>query len=435
MPGLQLYFTSSPVSLQSSADNWYQGVHAVLVLGMTANKSIAQYPILENIGQYPIPQCQYRSNPSVDVADLPSVISGERLFFIDPHERYFLYQGDRTSGYLWHLKERQSELQQIPDQFAPFSSGICGSTKDVLRTGHYPGTLFRFPLRCAPSELSQVTYSHEHLEALLSQFESDARLLLIFLKSVERLEVLVRDEHSNPADVRFRVQLTDDCRDTVRKSRRCIVDAIRNCSSESFSTTYLLIVETEKYDVGKSVEKKTYRYWVNEFFAGGKASKVLTELREDPSVSRIPLVGTAIDLDAGSSMHSKLSSPISTKEDDTSGAEDPKRAPSGKIFCFLPLAVQEESATGLPVHVNGYFAISQNRQHLKWPCVGQTVESDKCLLWNHHLIAELIPRSYVDLLVTATRHSNLFTADDVYAAIPNVIEVDEKWQVGTCTVV
>ena len=52
--------------MQSSAGNWYQGVQAVLVLGMTANISIAQYPILpvmENIGQYPIPQCQYRSNP------------------------------------------------------------------------------------------------------------------------------------------------------------------------------------------------------------------------------------------------------------------------------------------------------------------------------------------------------------------------------------
>ena len=360
------------------------------------------------------------------------MISGERLFFIDPHERYFLYQGDRTSGYLWNLKERQSELQRIPDQFAPFGDGICGSTEDVLRIGHYPGTLFRFPLRCTPSELSQITYTDEHLEALLAQFESDARLLLVFLKNIECLEVLVRDEHSTQASVRFRVQLTNDCRDSVRKSRRCIVDAIRNSSNKSFSTTYLLVIETEKYDVSKNVEKKMYRYWVNEFFAGGETSKVLTELRDDPSVSRIPLVGTAIDLDSSSSTNSKLSSPVLAKEDDNSVVEEPKRGPSGKIFCFLPLAVQEVSATGLPVHVNGYFAISQNRQHLKWPSVGQSIESDKCLLWNHCLISELMPRSYVDLLVTTT-HSSLFTADDVYAAIPDVVEVDEKWQVGTCT--
>jgi len=354
------------------------------------------------------------------------VISGQRLFFIDPHERYFLYQGDRTSGYLWHLHERRDDLLRIPDQFAPFSSGICGSTAEVLRAGHYPGTLFRFPLRCSPSELSQTTYSHERLEALLRQFELDARLLLIFLKNVECLEVLVRDDHCTEATVQFRVSLSAGCRDAVRQSRRCVVDAIRNRCSESFSTSYLLVVETEKFDVGKSAEKKTYRYWVNEFVAGGKASKELTELRDDPTVSAVPLVGTAIDLDDVDRKPSLADAGDSSVVE----RQESRPPPSGKIFCFLPLAMQERSATGLPVHVNGYFAVSQNRQHLKWPSVGQRVETDQSLMWNHRLIAELIPKSYTDLLLTATT-SQWLTADDVYTAIPNVMEVDEKWQVRT----
>jgi len=363
-------------------------------------------------------------------ADLPSVLSGERLFFIDPHERYFLYQGDRTSGYLWNFKERNSELQRIPDQFKPFSDGICGSTEKVLKHGNYPGTLFRFPLRCSPSELSHTTYTDERLQALLAQFESDARMLLIFLKNVECLELLVRDAHSTEPSIRFRVRLSDGCRDDVRKSRCCIVDAIQNRSSESFSTTYPVVVETEKFDIGKIIEKQTFRYWVNEFFAGGKVSKVLTELRDDPSVSRIPLVGTAIDLDGCCSGKSKLQAPAVMEEDQSSMDELKPSTPSGKIFCFLPLAMQEVSATGLPVHVNGYFAVSQNRQHLKWPSVGQSVESDKCLLWNHCLISELIPTSYRDLLVRITCSAD-FSASDAYAAIPNVVEVDEKWQVRT----
>jgi len=363
----------------------------------------------------------------VYVADLPSVISGERLFFIDPHERYFLYQGDRTSGHSWHLRERRTELERIPDQFAPFASGICGSTDDMLKAGHYPGTLFRFPLRCSPSELSQTTYTRERLEALLCQFESDARLLLIFLKNVEHLEVLVRDEHSTEPAIQFRVSLTDDCRQTVHKSRQCITDAIRNRSSESFSTSYLLVIETEKFDVGGGVSKKqTYHYWVNELFAGGKTSKMLTELRDEPTVCGTPLVGTAIDLDGS------RSKPLLGTDDVRGVAERENSAPSGKVFCFLPLAMQELSATGLPVHVNGYFAVSQNRQHLKWPSVGQSVESDKSLLWNHRLISELIPTSYAHLLHSATCSEHL-TSHDVYAAIPNVVDVDEKWQVRTCT--
>jgi len=64
LPGHQLYLTTSPISLLSSAGNCYQGVQAVSVLRMTANKSIAQYPILPNTGKYwAILQCQYRSNP------------------------------------------------------------------------------------------------------------------------------------------------------------------------------------------------------------------------------------------------------------------------------------------------------------------------------------------------------------------------------------
>jgi len=42
LPGLQIYLTYAPISLLSSAGNWYQDVQAVLVLGMIANKSIAQ---------------------------------------------------------------------------------------------------------------------------------------------------------------------------------------------------------------------------------------------------------------------------------------------------------------------------------------------------------------------------------------------------------
>jgi hypothetical protein len=32
----------------------------------------------------------------------------------------------------------------------------------------------------------------------------------------------------------------------------------------------------------------------------------------------------------------------------------------GNAFCFLPLPIE----TGLPVHVNGHFALDQNRSHL-----------------------------------------------------------------------
>jgi len=378
------------------------------------------------------------------------VLSGDRLLFIDPHERYFHYHGDRTSGYAWHLKRDIRQLwDRLRDQFAPFCGGICGTTEDLLTTaGHYPGTLFRFPLRCSPSELSQTTYSRDRLEALLDQFESDARLLLTFLHSVESIELLVRDDVAEQCSLRFRVCLSAECHDAVRRSRGSIVEAIKHHgnAAESVSTSYLLAVDTEKYTGSSGVERRTYRYWVNEFYAGGKVSTLLTELCNDPAVCRIPLVGTAIDLDGCNTDGPNPDTEPSTllQDDDNCLVEHQKNKaapsyslecydkatatapPCGQVFCFLPLAMHEQTATGLPVHVNGHFAVSQNRQHLKWPSVNQSLASDPCLAWNHSLITELIPQSYTDLLMTATCH---LSARQVYAAIPNVVDVDEKWQV------
>ena len=57
-------------------------------------------------------------------------------------------------------------------------------------------------------------------------------------------------------------------------------------------------------------------------------------------------------------------------------SNDPDK-PSGHVFCFLPLPLEQKSSTGLPVHINGYFSISQNRRHLKWPTAGHKAQSDK----------------------------------------------------------
>ena len=59
------------------------------------------------------------------ISDLPSVLSGDRLFMIDPHEKYFLYKGDKTTGYSWHLQQRKQIMDSIPNQFAPFQ-GLLG---------------------------------------------------------------------------------------------------------------------------------------------------------------------------------------------------------------------------------------------------------------------------------------------------------------------
>ncbi len=56
------------------------------------------------------------------------------------------------------------------------------------------GTLFRFPLRtkgqAAKSEISKQVYSAERVATLLGELQEEAHLMLLFLKNIERLEVL-----------------------------------------------------------------------------------------------------------------------------------------------------------------------------------------------------------------------------------------------------
>jgi len=37
--------------------------------------------------------------------DLPSVISNEKLSYIDPHEKFFVEDGKNVTGFTWHLKD------------------------------------------------------------------------------------------------------------------------------------------------------------------------------------------------------------------------------------------------------------------------------------------------------------------------------------------
>ena len=72
----------------------------------------------------------------------------------------------------------------------------------------------------------------------------------------------------------------------------------------------------------------------------------------------------------------------------------------GQLFCFLPLPPEKPSPTGLPVHVHGFFELSQNRRHLKWPASeeGDTAGPvDDALVWNGLLVTEVLPRAYVTL--------------------------------------
>jgi len=109
----------------------------------------------------------------------------------------------------------------------------------------------------------------------------------------------------------------------------------------------------------------------------------------------------------------------------------------GRMFSYLPLPRDGSSNTGLPIHVNGAFALEANRKHVKWPSLIGSDRSrdehlDKHLQWNQCLLREALPTAYCSMLLEAVRlHASTanpsFSARTIYYAFPDFSQVDRRW--------
>lgn len=389
------------------------------------------------------------------MTDMPSVLSDRWLAFIDPHEKYFRFDGDSTTGFRYKLSSVNSEYKsRLTHQFDPYR-GIFGCDDSTFSRGCYNGTLFRFPLRRKESDLSDTLYTSQKISELFASFERDAHLVLLFLKNVECVELCIRKK-GLPIKTVFKVQVQDSWKDNVRAARHEFLAKLSPTSwlNKPAEVVYPLQVETLKYQNDAVVEKKVYTWLISEYFAGGeRVSPELKALCLDKNLSNIPLVGVAFPLELTSPLTKKrksvdevdiplpsgLPNKIAKKHKTESGVkekgDDMEFEPEGQVFCFLPLPIEEKSSTGLPVHVNGYFSISQNRRHLKWPSQGQDFRNDKEILWNQCLLRELIPKAYVNLTLKTVelckegKHS--ITPEHMLLVLPDMMQVEmrERWRV------
>ena len=330
--------------------------------------------------------------------DLPSIVSGSTVGMIDPHEKYFSDGTSRRTGYSWRMKEDRNEMITIPDQFSPYK-GVFGISDDVFSEGSFNGTLFRFPLRKVASELSPTLYSDKKVCTLFDSFAADAHLVLLFLKHLESIELYVREESDVEPKRTFQIRISEESLYIAQKKRMEFRSKVSTgkLMTDPVEVTYPITIEMIHYCAGKESRVKKDSYLVTNYFCGEDISLEFKILASDKSLSYLPLVGVAM-------------------------ATSSQRESLGHLFCFLPLPVQKTSLTGLPVHINGFFALSQNRRHIKYPTAEQEDQekegrklSDKSLLWNRYLQEEAIPKAYVAMIMTAINEKNFnVAAENVY---------------------
>ena len=330
------------------------------------------------------------------LSDLPSLLSESQIGFIDPHGVYFSDRHCRRTGKRWRLQEDHVDMNKIPEQFLPYK-GIFDCTDEVFSRGYYNGTLFRFPLRRKPSQLSETLYSAEKMNRLFESFKADAHLMLLFLQHLESIELYVREESKSKPRKVFQVKVSEKSLPTVRAKREEFRRNIRfgELLPASVTVTYPITIETVNFDSLFADNKKQHSFLVTSYFCGGQVSSTFKKLMTDKVLSYLPTVGVAMALPTGP----KLQTPTI----------------QGHVFCFLPLPVQKTSLTGLPVHVNGFFALSQNRHYIKSPNAEQEDQerkgqqlTDKSLLWNKCLLEEAIPRAYATMILEAIEEKSVF---------------------------
>ncbi|XP_056298081.1 sacsin isoform X2 [Pseudoliparis swirei] len=351
-------------------------------------------------------------NSVYHITDAPSIFSGDQIAMLDPHQTLF---GVHESGQCWNLKTDMKEVTELADQFTPYI-GMFGSSEKTIEEGNFPGTLFRFPLRLKPSQLSANIYNKEKVLELFESFKADADTVLLFLKSVQKISLHVR-ESDGTERMLFQVTATENTdfkleRPNALKTLDQAIDGYSNGVPSSTVTcvTYQVNIETQD-EKAKETQRMT---WLVCNGVGGRGMCTeLDSLADD--LKFMPSIGIALPLT------------VINKEDKGATAGF-----SGRAFCFLPLPPGEESETGLPVHVSGFFGLTDNRRSIKWREVDQW--RDPAALWNELLIITVIPQAYFTLITEAiTRvqkkdHDFPLSPTGTYGAWPDPKRVKSRWK-------
>lgn len=332
---------------------------------------------------------------------------------LDPHQTLF---GVNESGQCWNLKTDIKEITELTDQFAPYF-GMFGSSEKTIKDGSFPGTLFRFPLRTKPSQLSSNIYNKEKVLELFESFKADADTVLLFLQSVQKISLYVR-ESDGTERMLFQVAATENTDDKLErpdslKTLGQAIDSYRNhvLSPTTTCVTYQVNIETQD-ETTKETQRVT---WLVSNGVGGRGMCAELDSLAD-NLKFMPTIGIALPLT------------LINREDKGATA-----AFSGRAFCFLPLPPGEESETGLPVHVSGFFGLTDNRRSIKWRDVDQW--RDPAALWNEILIITVIPKVYLTLITEAITRVHTKKDQDfplspsgTYAAWPDPHQVKSRWK-------
>ena len=311
---------------------------------------------------------------------------------MDPHEKYFI-RGEPGRAF----STQDPLLAEHPDQFEPFHQ-LFGC--NLNQGNYYQGTLFRFPLRTQPSQLSNKIYTRDMVYTLFDSLKNESIAILMFLKKVDSISLYERGNGGKIVHL-YTAKVSENSKNRVRERRQQLIKEITMDWDFSVKTTFYRM-EIEKVCPGQTSEK-------SEWFLANQVGSSETRLNElAKSLKLLPWIGIAFPLDVNHNMSSL-----------------------GRIFCFLPLPPDGDCRTGLPVQVNGYFGLTDNRRALKWP--GPDCQNDETAEWNQLLLEKVGSQVYASLIINLVQYVSINVPTEVhaklvYSAFPDLSHVRQDWK-------
>ena len=348
-------------------------------------------------------------NAVYHLTDVPSFVSREYFVVFDPnvHHLQSLIKDRSRPGIRINLANNPRSLSAFEDQFQPYHAIFDCDTR--CREGgkfYYDGTLFRIPFRTLlqkESKISQSVYNEEKVKDLLYSLRETAPHLLLYTQHVNQVELYVVRRDNGPEDRELELSVTKDTPKILRSENRLSATFIEECSnwwqkklasSDSFAenpSRFELVainIQDNTHSLpGSTRTPEKQELWLLTSCVGTDSSVEMAS-NEHPNQGLLPYAGAAVKISKAKGNH--LDDFLSYYPESL----------QGEAFCFLPLSLP----TGLPVHLNAYFAITSNRRGI-WE--RDTV--DHCqpteVQWNECLMKDALANAYIQLLEDMRRIS------------------------------
>ena len=383
-------------------------------------------------------------NTVYNLTDVPMFLSRNYFVIFDPNTFYLgkAITNKSKPGIKIDVNKNPERKRRFRNQFKPFN-GIFGCDLRMNKADNsFPGTLFRFPLRtkaqAVRSEIKQVHYDDNQMKELLEIFVRGAKKLLLFTQNVRQVSIFhLLGVSSEPMQPRLMFQVTKSlsqtgiCRElsfpltfpshlgNLSKDEQYLLkqsnflrasSEVAKHTGDSKATRNDLLRSAFTFNITSNVteggrlffeDKSSLESIAEVWFIASSMGKgqAMQYSRNDRSL--LPAAAVAVQL---ITKENEKFTPKPVVRHATGG----KSHHNGTVFCYLPIPIH----SGLPVHINGAFAVASNRRHLK-----QKTEDDKgCagVEWNNVLLTDSVCRAYLDLLEDMKSRATTYSFDTLW---------------------